>query len=321
MTADERSTEAATQRPAPVVELEGVSRWYGQVLGLNDVSVEIRPGITGLLGPNGAGKSTFLKLITGQIRPSAGRVRVLGESVWDNPRLMARIGYCPEIDHFYEHMTGVEFVTLMTRLQGFRPDEARRRALLALDRVRLADAAHRRVGKYSKGMRQKCKLAQALAHEPELLVLDEPLTGTDPVSRKVISDLLRALVADHGVSVVVSSHVLHEIEAMTREMLLIHHGRLLAQGGVEELRELIDEHPHRIRITCDRPKDLAAAVLPHLPVVSVHLERDSLEVETSDPAACYRLLPKLALEEGIRLRSLVSPDNTMEAVFRYLVGG
>ncbi|GMV43635.1 MAG: ABC transporter ATP-binding protein [Myxococcales bacterium] len=303
-----------------VVVLDQVSRWYGQVLGLNRVSVSLAPGVTGLLGPNGAGKSTFMKLITGLLRPSAGVVRVLGESPWDNPALMRRIGYVPDIDSFYEEMTGRELVTMLTRLHGFSPSEAADRAERALQDVRLGDAMDRPVARYSKGMRQKCKMAQAIAHEPDLLVLDEPLTGADPVSRHHLIELVRRMARERGTSVIVSSHVLHEVEALTREILLIHRGRVLAEGSVRQLRDLIDEHPHRVHIGCDKPRELAALAVAQPFVLAARVRDEVLELETPDPATCYRELPRLALEAGLRLRTITSPDNSIEAVFRYLVG-
>jgi ABC-2 type transport system ATP-binding protein len=304
-----------------VIELESVSRWYGPVLGLNKVSAQIGAGITGLLGPNGAGKSTFMKLVTGQIRPSAGQVRLWGQPVWDNPPVMRRVGYCPESDRFYESMTALEFVTTLTRLHGYSAAEAERRARRALETVMLADVMDRRLARFSKGMRQKCKLAQALAHDPDILILDEPLTGTDPVSRRHFIDLLRGLVSQRGVSILVSSHVLHEIEALTRTVLLIHHGRVLASGSVDRLRELIDEHPHRIRIGCDRPRELAQLALDLPNVTSVHLDDGVVEIETREPARCYKDLPRQALDAGLKLTALSSADNDLESVFRYLVTG
>ena len=312
---------SASAAPTPMVELVEVSRWYGQVLGLNRVSVRLAPGITGLLGPNGAGKSTFMKLVTGLLRPSAGEVRVLGESPWDNPALMRRVGYVPDIDSFYEEMTGRELVTMLTRLHGYSAREAGERAEKALIEVRLGEALDKPVARYSKGMRQKAKMAQAIAHDPDLLILDEPLTGADPVSRHHLIELVRRMARERGTSVIVSSHVLHEVEALTREILLIHRGRVLAEGSVRQLRDLIDEHPHRIRIGCDRPRDLAALAMAQPYVSSAHVADALLEVETADPGTCYRELPRLALEAGVRVRSITSPDNSIEAVFRYLVGG
>ncbi len=204
--------------------------------GLNDVTVTVPPGITGLLGPNGAGKSTFMKLITGQLKPSKGQVRVLGEPIWGNPALYTRIGFCPEQDAFYDRMTGLEWVMALVRLNGMAEEAARAAATRALQAVDLLDAAGRKIGAYSKGMRQRVKLAQAIVHDPELLILDEPLSGMDPIMRRrtirMIKDWARA-----GKSILVSSHILHEIEAMTSNILLINNGRILAEGNVHQIRE------------------------------------------------------------------------------------
>ena len=197
-----------------VVATDHVSKWYGQVIGLNDISVEVRPGVTGLLGPNGAGKSTFLKLVTGQLKPSKGTVRVLGEPIWGNPGLYARVGFCPEQDSFYERMTGLQWVTALVRLNGLSVTAARDAAREALDTVDLLDAADKKIGAYSKGMRQRVKLAQAVVHDPELLVLDEPLAGMDPIARRKVVRLIQRW-GREGKSVLVSRHILHEIESMT----------------------------------------------------------------------------------------------------------
>ncbi|MDP2054324.1 MAG: ABC transporter ATP-binding protein, partial [Acidobacteriota bacterium] len=192
-----------------LVQADHVSKWYGQVSGLNDVTVSIPPGITGLLGPNGAGKSTFMKLMTGQLKPSQGTIRVLGEPIWGNPDVYARIGFCPEQDAFYDRMTGFEWVNALVRLNGYSDAEAEAAAKAALDKVDLLDASGKKIGAYSKGMRQRVKLAQALVHDPELLILDEPLTGMDPLMRRktirLIKDWARA-----GKHIIVSSHILHE---------------------------------------------------------------------------------------------------------------
>ena len=211
-----------------VVRTENLSKWYGQVIGLNDITITIGRGVTGLLGPNGAGKSTLLKLITGQLKPNKGTVRILGEAVWGNPGIFRRMGVCPEQDAFYDRMTGHEWVTALLRLHGLGERQASDAAMASLEQVDLTDAANKRIGAYSKGMRQRVKLAQALAHEPELLVLDEPLSGMDPLARRKTIRLLRNW-ASKGRNVIVSSHVLHEIEAMTSDILLMHHGRVLCR--------------------------------------------------------------------------------------------
>ena len=240
----------------PVVTAEHVSKWYGQVIGLNDVTVSVPAGITGLLGPNGAGKSTFMKLITGQLKPSKGSVQVLGEPIWRNPHLYFQIGFCPEQDAFYDRMTGLEWVTALVRLNGLNEKEADEAARRALTSVDLMDAADKKIGAYSKGMRQRVKLAQAIVHDPALLILDEPLSGMDPLARRRTIRLIRDW-ARAGKSVIVSSHILHEIESMTANILLINNGRILAEGDVHAIRDLIDEHPHTVYVRAENPRGLA----------------------------------------------------------------
>jgi ABC-2 type transport system ATP-binding protein len=302
-----------------VVAAEHVSKWYGQVSGLNDVTVAVPAGITGLLGPNGAGKSTFMKLITGQLKPSQGRVEVLGEPVWGNPPLYHRIGFCPEQDAFYDRMTGLDWVTALVRLNGLGEAEAAEAARRAVETVDLADAAGKKIGAYSKGMRQRIKLAQAIAHDPELLVLDEPLAGMDPIMRRRTIRLIREW-ARAGRSVIVSSHVLHEIEAMTSTILLINNGRILAEGNVHQIRDLIDEHPHRVFIRGADPPALARTLVAEDGIISLRFEPGGLVVETSRPDALYARVTDLAAggEAGL-VSEITSPDDNLQAVFRYLV--
>ncbi|MCH7746819.1 MAG: ABC transporter ATP-binding protein [Acidobacteria bacterium] len=303
----------------PVVATDRVSKWYGQVIGLNDVSVEVGPGVTGMLGPNGAGKSTFLKLITGQLKPSKGTVRVLGEPIWGNPGLFFRLGFCPEQDAFYERMTGLEWVTALTRLNGLSDTDATAAARRALGTVDLLDAADKKIGAYSKGMRQRVKLAQAVVHDPELLVLDEPLAGMDPIARRkmvrLIKDWGRA-----GKSVLVSSHILHEIEAMTSTILLINNGRILAEGNIHTIRDLIDEHPHKVKIRASDPRRMARAFLRHDDVLSLQFEDGAVVVETGKPDAFYGRLTELAATGALgEVYEVSSPDDNLQAVFDYLV--
>jgi ABC-2 type transport system ATP-binding protein len=236
-----------------VVTATQVSKWYGQVIGLNDVTVTIPSGVTGLLGPNGAGKSTFMKLITGQLNPSKGEVTVLGERIWRNPGLYFRVGFCPEQDAFYDRMTGLEWVTALIRLNGRDEKAADESSRRALDAVDLTEAANKKIGAYSKGMRQRVKLAQAIVHDPDLLILDEPLSGMDPIGRRKTIRLIKSW-ARAGKSIIVSSHILHEVEAMTSNILLINNGRILAEGNVHRIRELIDEHPHTVNIRAADPR-------------------------------------------------------------------
>ena len=302
-----------------IVAAAHVSKWYGQVIGLNDVSLSVPPGITGLLGPNGAGKSTFMKLITGQLRPSKGTLTVLGEPIWGNQSLYFRIGFCPEQDAFYERMTGLEWVSALVRLNGGTEAEALKRAAHALDLVDLADAAHKKIGAYSKGMRQRVKLAQALVHDPELLILDEPLTGMDPVARRKTIRLIRDW-GRAGRSVIVSSHILHEIEAMTSNILLINQGRILAEGDVHQIRELIDEHPHSVHIRAEQPRALAREFLAAADVLSLRFEEGAVIVQTAKPDVFYARLTEMAASNAFgTIHEVMSPDDTLSAVFEYLV--
>ncbi len=304
----------------PIIEFDGVSKWYGNVIGLNKLTLHVPAGVTGLLGPNGAGKSTLLQLATGQLKPSQGTVRVLGQNVWDNPGLNRLIGLCPEQDAFYEWMTGHDFIRTCARLSGMTRAEANAAADRAMQLVGMTENMNRAIKGYSKGMRQRTKLAQALVHEPQVLFLDEPLTGTDPVARREIIDVVRDLGA-RGCSVVVSSHVLHEIQSLTQRIVLLHRGRLVAQGQVREIRDLIDKHPHRIVLICDKFRELASKLATCADVDGIQfLNRESgLMVETRQPDAFYARLPALALSDGFAVREVYSEDDNLEAVFKYLV--
>src|SRR5215217_869616 len=278
---------------APILAADHLSKWYGQVIGLNDVTVSVPAGITGLLGPNGAGKSTFMKLVTGQLKPSKGRITVFGEPIWGNPGLYFRIGFCPEQDAFYERMTGLEWVTALVRLNGLDETAARSAATKALEHVDLLDAAGKKIGAYSKGMRQRVKLAQAIVHDPELLILDEPLTGMDPIMRRKTIRLIREW-ARGGKSVLVSSHILHEVEAMTSNILLINNGRIVAEGNVHRIRDLIDEHPHTVYIRAAGPRAVARTVLAEDGVISLRFDTGAVIVETARPDAFYARLTDIA---------------------------
>jgi ABC-2 type transport system ATP-binding protein len=304
---------------ASVVTADHLSKWYGQVIGLNDVTLTVPSGITGLLGPNGAGKSTFMKLMTGQLKPSKGSLTVLGEPIWENPSAYFRLGFCPEQDKFYERMTGREWVTALVGLNGVTDTAAREMAARAIDTVGLGDVADKKIAAYSKGMRQRIKLAQALAHDPELLILDEPLSGMDPIVRRktirTIKELARA-----GKSVIVSSHILHEIEAMTSNILLINHGRILAEGNVHQIRDLIDEHPHTVFIRAERTRELAREFLSDDDVLSLKFEDGGVVVQTGRPDMFYARLTELAASGELgAIHEVTSPDDNLQAVFQYLV--
>ena len=302
-----------------ILTADHLSKWYGQVIGLNDVTLSVPSGITGLLGPNGAGKSTFMKLITGQLTPSKGSLAVLGESIWRNPALYFRIGFCPEQDAFYDRMTGLEWLTALLRLNGVESRTATEMARRALDLVDLADAAGKKIGAYSKGMRQRVKLAQALAHDPELLILDEPLSGMDPLARRKTIRLIREW-GRAGKSVIVSSHILHEIESMTSNILLINQGRMLAEGNVHQIRDLIDEHPHMVYIRADQPRTLAREFLASDDVLNLKFEDQAVIVQTARPDAFYTRLTEIAASGELgAIHEVTSPDDNLQAVFEYLV--
>jgi ABC-2 type transport system ATP-binding protein len=279
----------------------------------------VPPGITGLLGPNGAGKSTFMKLITGQLKPSKGHVRVLDEPIWGNPNLFFRIGFCPEQDAFYDRMTGLEWVTALVRLNGLSEADAKQAAERALAAVDLMEAAGKRIGAYSKGMRQRVKLAQALVHDPELLILDEPLGGMDPLGRRRTIRMIRDW-AKQGKSILVSSHILHEIELMTSNILLINNGRILAEGNVHQIRDLIDTHPHTVYIRAENPRGLAREFLAHADVISLRFEPGAVVVETGQPDAFYARMTELVADGQFgAVEEVTSPDDNLQAVFKYLV--
>jgi len=304
----------------PIVSFHEVSKWYGNVIGINKLSLDIPAGVTGLLGPNGAGKSTLLQLATGQLYASQGAVRVLDQPVWNNPGLNHRIGLCPEQDAFYEWMSGWDFVLTSARLSGMPRRIARDAAARTIESVGMTRHMKRAIRGYSKGMRQRTKMAQSLVHDPQVLFLDEPLTGTDPVARRDLMDIIQRL-GGEGKSVLVSSHVLHEVQSLTPHIVLLNHGRLVAQGHVRQIRDLIDKYPHHIVLVCDEYRKLASRVLSWDDVEGVRVlaNQSSVVVETRSPDAFYGRLPALALENGLSIKEVWSDDDNLEAVFKYLV--
>lgn len=302
------------------IGLEDLSRWFGEVVALNKVTLEIGAGITGLLGPNGAGKSTFMALCTSQLRPSQGSVRVLGEPAWNNYALLRRIGFCPDRENYYEDMTGYEFVYWLTRCAGFSSRAARQAARESIERVGMTDRMNDRIATYSRGMRQRVKLAQSFAHGPEVLFLDEPMTGLDPLARNAIFELIRAF-GREGKTVVVSSHILYEIERVTSNIVLLHRGRVLAQGDVHQVRELIDAHPHSVSIRCANARMAAAKFVGEAHIAAIRFDEDGggLVIQTRDPNAFYNRLTELLAGGSLDLESVHSPDDNLQAVFEYLV--
>jgi ABC-2 type transport system ATP-binding protein len=307
----------------PVVRLQHVSRWYGNVLGLSGVDLGFAPGVTALLGPNGAGKSTLLKLVTGRLRPSSGEVTVFGEPPFANPRVYRRLGLVPEEEEIRPAapVKAMDLLSYLLALQGFDADEARAKAETTLGEVGLKDAARLRIRGFSRGMKQRFRLAQAIAHDPELIVLDEPLNGLDPVGRRDVIDRIRAFGAA-GKTVLVSSHILHEVELMTREVVLMTEGRILASGNIHEIRQLLDSHPSRISIKTPVPRRLAARLIeePGLHSISFSDGASEVSLETREPDRLYSLLATLVLDEGAVIEEITSPDDNLESVFHYLVG-
>ncbi len=303
-----------------IVQARGVMKWYGEVLGLNGFTADFDPGITGLVGPNGAGKSTLFKLLIGQLRASGGGLRLLGQDPWNNVALKRRIGYCPESNQLYGWLTAQQFVELLLRLDGMSAADARKAATESLAFVGLTASKDRPLRTYSRGMRQRAKLAQALAHAPELLILDEPLSGADPMARVQI---LRAITefANRGGHVIMSTHVLYEVERVTSNIVLIHNGKAIASGNLHAIRALIDEHPHAVQIETSQPRELAQALAAMDHVVSVEFpEAQRLLVRTRKPDVFYKELPAIVVDRTIDVHGLESPDDSLEAVFRYLVG-
>ena len=304
----------------PTLEVQDLSRWYGEVIGLSGASFTLEPGVTGLLGPNGAGKSTLLKVLTGQIRPSRGGVRILGEVPWGNPDLFHRVGYCPETDSIYPELGAREFIAAMLGLAGLSASEATQKAAEALTRTGLDPELRKPMAAFSKGMRQRTKLAQALALAPEVLLLDEPLNGMDPVGRKETIDLVVQL-GREGHTVLVSSHILHEVEQMTPHILLLHQGRVLAHGEVHEIRDLIEDRARSVRLRCREPHRLAGRLMEMGAVSGIRFtdEPDVLVVETGHADPFFARLTQLGLEDGLGIEEVQPLDDDLHSVFEYLV--
>lgn len=306
-----------------VIEARELGRYYGQVAGLNELTAEFPSGIVGLVGPNGAGKSTLLRLIVGELSPSRGSIRVLGQDPFANRELYRRIGFCPQQDALYEDLSGFEIVRLLLRLGGFDAAESKRRAERALERLALAERMHHRVRTYSKGMRQRVRIAQAIAHDPELLVLDEPMTGLDPLGRREVLELLRELGAE-GKHVLFSSHILYEVEHLTAEIVLIHRGRLLAKGRLREVRALLNRHPRKVELVARRARELARELVGWSEVLAVRLGsqqgvEELVSVETRDVGTFWQRFTTLAAGESFGVSEARSQDASLEAVFDYLI--
>ncbi len=300
---------------------DNVSKFYGEILGINRVTLTIPPGITSLVGPNGAGKSTMMNLMTGLLRPTRGRIEVLGIPTDRPEKLFRRLGYCSQFDSFPRGLTGREFIKSFLRVSGFEKKETDRLTANALERVGLLDAADRRTGAYSKGMRQRLRLAQSIAHQPSVLILDEPLNGLDPMVRAETIALFRQL-ASEGLHLIISSHILHEVDMMSDRVVLLNNGYVVAEGGIHGVRDEMQEHPMQILIRCDRPSLLASRVFAqdHVVEARVHDDRGGLFVKTREPDRFFLLLNEVAAQGEVNVESVAPVDDDLNAVYQYLIG-
>jgi ABC-2 type transport system ATP-binding protein len=303
------------------VVFDDVSKFYGEVLGVNRVNLTLPPGVTSLVGPNGSGKTTLLNLMTGLIRPSRGRVSVLGTSPGDPETFGRKVGYCTQFDSFPRGVTGRSFIQAWLRLSGVSRSDAERAAAEALERVGMTEAADRKVAGYSKGMRQRVRLALALCHRPDVLVLDEPLNGLDPMARAESLALFQGL-AREGLHVIVSSHILHEVDRISDHVVLLSHGYVVAEGQIHGVRSEVKEHPMQILVRCAQAHRLAAGLLgeTHVVEVKIHPDGKGLLARTLDASAFHRLLNRVVLEAGLELEAIAPADDDVGAVYQYLIG-
>ena len=308
-------------RPEERIVLDNVSKFYGEVLGVNRVSLSLAPGVTSLVGPNGSGKTTLMNLMTGLVQPTRGRVTILGSPAGEGESFGRRVGYCTQFDSFPRGVTGRSFLRRWLLLHGMETAAAARLADEALERVGMTDAADRKVAAYSKGMRQRIRLALALSHRPQVLVLDEPLNGLDPMARAESLALFQAL-GKEGLHVIVSSHILHEVDRVSDHVVLLSHGYVVAEGQIHAVRTEVAEHPMQILVRCSRPHALAAGLFSaeHVVEVKVHPDGGGVLARTRDAAAFHRLLNRLVVEGGLELEAVAPADDDVGAVYQYLIG-
>jgi len=304
-----------------LIIFDNVSKFYGEILGVNRVNLQIAPGITSLVGPNGAGKSTLMNLMTGLLRPTRGRITLLGIPTDQPDRLFRKVGYCTQFDSFPRGLTGREFLNSFLLVHGFDKKRANELSQLALERVNLVEAADRKVAAYSKGMRQRIRLAQSIAHEPAVLILDEPLNGLDPMVRAETIALFRRLAAE-GLHLIISSHILHEVDMMSDRVVLLNNGYIVAEGNIHGVRDEMEEHPMQIFIRCDQPAKLAAHVFAqnHVVEARLHDDRRGLFVKTRDADGFYLMLNRAVAEGEVNIESVAPVDDDLSAVYQYLIG-
>jgi ABC-2 type transport system ATP-binding protein len=312
---------ATAQTPEQLIIFEDVSKFYGDILGVNRVNLTIAPGITSLVGPNGSGKTTLMNLMTGLLRPTRGRIDILGISTDEPEKLFRRVGYCAQFDSFPRGATGRNFIRSYLLVHGFEKREADELTERALERVGLQEAANRKVAGYSKGMRQRIRLAQSIAHNPSVLILDEPLNGLDPMARAETIRLFRQLAAE-GLHLIISSHILHEVDMMSDCVVLINNGYIVAEGDIHGVRDEMEEHPMQILVRCDRPQVLAAKLFEqdHIVEARLHDDRRGLFIKTRDADKFYMLLNTIVLEEKLNMESVAPADDDLNAVYQYLIG-
>ena len=313
-------TPAASVSSNEMIVFEDVSKFYGEILGVNRVNLQIAPGITSLVGPNGSGKTTLMNLMCGLLKPTSGRISVLGLSPDAPETVFQKIGYCSQFDSFPRGATAREFIEFYLRVHGYTKQQTAELTVAALERVSLADAADRKVSAFSKGMRQRVRLAQSIAHNPSVLVLDEPLNGLDPMARAETIRLFRQL-ADAGMYLIISSHILHEVDMMSDSVVLLHNGYVVAEGDVRDVRDEIVEQPIQILIRCSEPQNLAARLFEHESVVEarIHDDRNGLFVKTRRPDDFYLLLNKIITEQDLQVESIAPVDDDLNAVYQYLI--
>ena len=307
--------------PSKLIVFDDVSKFYGEILGVNRVNLQIPPGITSLVGPNGAGKSTLMNLMTGLLQPTRGSISILGIPTSRPEQLFRAVGYCTQFDSFPRGLTGREFVSSFLLVHGYRKQRAAELTLAALEKVGMLEAADRKVASYSKGMRQRMRLAQAIAHEPTVLILDEPLNGLDPMVRAETIALFRSLAAE-GLHLIISSHILHEVDMMSDCVVLLNNGYVVAEGNIHGVRDEMEEHPIQILIRCDEPAKLAAQVFAqnHVVEARLHDDKQGLFVRTRDADGFYLLLNQIVAEGKVSIESVSPVDDDLNAVYQYLIG-